>query len=347
MAMTIVESARVVTGGVDTHRDVHVAAALDHNGGVLGVEFFTADRAGYRALLDWLASHGPLERVGVEGTGAYGAGLSRFLQAAGVTVIEVDRPNRQVRRRVGKSDPIDAIEAARAVVSGRAYAIAKTATGSTEAMRALLVAKRSAREARISALNQIRHVAFTAPDELRGRFDRISRRCLAAEVARLRPDQSADPVTAATKLALRSLARRVLDADAQVVDLDQRLRQLVEQTAPNLLGLPGVGVDTAAILLVAAGDNAERIRSEAAWAHLCGVAPIPASSGKVVRYRLNRGGNRQANHALWRIVFTRMAHDPRTRTYVARRVDEGRSKREIVRVLKRYVARETYRHLPR
>jgi len=347
MAMTIVETPRVVTGGVDTHRDVHVAAALDHNGGVLGVEFFTADRAGYRALLDWLASHGLIDRVGVEGTGAYGAGLSRHLQAAGVTVIEVDRPNRQVRRRVGKSDPIDAIEAARAALSGRARAVAKTASGSAEAMRALLVAKRSAREARIAAMNQIRHVAFTAPDELRDRFTGISRRCLAADAARLRPGRSSDPVTAATKLALRSLGRRVLDADAQRADLDTRLRELVERTAPTLLALPGVGVDTAAILLVAAGDNAERIRSEAAWAHLCGVAPVPASSGKTVRYRLNRGGNRQANHALWRIAFTRMSIDARTRDYVERRSAEGRTKKEIIRMLKRYIARETFQHLPR
>jgi transposase len=346
MAMTIVETPRVVTGGVDTHRDVHVAAALDHNGGVLGVEFFTADRAGYRALLDWLASHGLVDRVGVEGTGAYGAGLSRHLQAAGVTVIEVDRPNRQVRRRAGKSDPIDAIEAARAVISGRARAVAKTADGSAEAMRALLVAKRSAREARIAALNQIRHVALTAPDDLRDRFHGLSRRRLAAEAARLRPGTT-DAVTAVTKLALRSLGRRVLDADAQLVDLNARLRLLVEQMAPSLLALPGVGVDTAAILLVAAGDNAGRIRNEAAWAHLCGVAPVPASTGKVVRYRLNRGGNRQANHALWRIAFTRMSNDARTRAYVERRTKEGRSKKEILRMLKRYIARETFQHLPR
>jgi transposase len=347
MAMTIVETARTITGGVDTHRDVHVAAALDHNGGVLGVEFFTADRAGYRALLDWLCSHGLVERVGVEGTGAYGAGLSRYLQAVGVTVVEVDRPNRQVRRRAGKSDPIDAIEAARAVISGRARAIAKTATGSIEAMRALLVAKRSAREARIAAINQIRHVALTAPDGLRDRFKGLSRRRLAAEAVRLRPDRTPDTVTAATKVALRSLGRRVLDAEGQIADIDDRLRMLVEQTAPSLLALPGVGIDTAAILLVAAGDNAERIRNEAAWAHLCGVAPVPASTGKTVRYRLNRGGNRQANHALWRITLTRMSNDARTRAYVERRSNQGRSKREIIRALKRYIARETFQHLPR
>jgi transposase len=213
-------------------------------------------------------------------------------------------------------------------------------------MRALLVAKRSAREARIAALNQIRHVALTAPEELRDRFTGISRR-LAADAARLRPDRSAYPVTAATKHALRSLGRRVLDTDAQLIELDERLRLLVEQTAPSLLALPGVGVDTAAILLVAAGDNAGRIRSEAAWAHLCGVAPVPASTGRTVRYRLNRGGNRQANHALWRIAFTRMSIDARTRAYVERRSAEGHTKKEILRMLKRYIARETFQHLPR
>ena len=344
--MTIVESTRPITGGVDTHLDVHVAAALDRNGGVLGVESFATTPAGYRDLHDWLVGFGDLERIGVEGTGAYGAGLARFLQRAGVEVIEVDRPNRQERRRHGKSDELDAVEAARAALGGRCRAVAKTGDGSMEAMRALLVAKRSGRQARVRSLNQIRHLTFTAPDDLRARLQPLSTRQLAAAAARLRP--SGDVVSCATKLALRTLGRRVLDLDAQLEVIDDALLELITATAPGLLALHGVGVDTAATLLVAAGDNAERIRSESSWAHLCGVAPIPAGSGKTNgRVRLNLGGNRQANHALWRIVITRMSSDPRTRAYVARRSDEGLSKREIIRVLKRYVARETYRHLPR
>jgi transposase len=345
MAMTIVESTRPITGGVDTHLDVHVAAALDRNGGVLGVESFATTPGGYRDLYGWLVGFGDLERVGVEGTGAYGAGLARFLQRAGVEVIEVDRPNRQERRRNGKSDELDAVEAARAALGGRCRAVAKTGDGSMEAMRALLVAKRSARDARVRSLNQIRHLSFTAPDDLRARLQPLRTYQLAATAARLRP--SGDAVSSATKLALRTLGRRVLDLDTQLAVVDDALTDLITATAPELLALHGVGVDTAATLLVTAGDNPERIRSESSWAHLCGVAPIPAGSGKTNgRVRLNPGGNRQANHALWRIVLTRMSSDPRTRAYVQRRTDEGLSKREIIRVLKRYVARETYRHLP-
>jgi transposase len=346
MAMTIVE-ARAITGGVDTHLDVHVAAALDANGGVLGIESFPTTTAGYQQLFEWLRGFGELIRVGVEGTGAYGAGLARFLHVVGIEVIEVDRPNRQARRRHGKSDPLDAVEAARAALSGRAHAIAKTADGHVEAMRALVVAKRSARDMRIKMLNQIRHLGFTAPDQLRDRFRGVPRSSLAERAAALRPRSDADMVTYATKLALQILGRRVLALEEDTSALDALLTELVTATAPQLLELYGVGIDTAAILLVAAGDNAERITSESAWAHLCGVAPVPASSGKVTRYRLNRGGNRQANHALWRIVFTRMGSDPRTRDYVQRRLDEGLTKPEIMRVLKRYVAREIYRLLPR
>ena len=256
-------------------------------------------------------------------------------------------PNRQARRRHGKSDSLDAVEAARAALSGRAHGVAKTADGNVEAIRVLLVAFRSGREARTKCLNQIRHLGFCGPDDLRERFRGIGVDSLAQAAAALRPSSSGDPVVDATKLAMQTLGRRVVDIDADCARLDGELADLVAATAPSLVALHGVGTYTAALLLVAAGDNAERIGSEAAFAHLCGVAPIPASSGKTVRHRLTRGGNRQANHALWRIVFTRMSSDPRTRAYVERRTVEGRSKPEIMRVLKRYVAREVYRHLPR
>jgi transposase len=347
MAMTIVESTRPILGGVDTHADVHVAAAVDAQGGVLGVASFPSTRSGFVALHAWLVGFGALDRVGVEGTGAYGAGLARYLRGRDLEVIEVDRANRQLRRRAGKSDTIDAIEAARAVLSGRASGLAKSADGNVEAIRALLIAKRSGRETRIRCLNQIRHLGFTAPDTLRERLRGVPRKRLAQCAAALRPTVGSDPVLYATKLALRTLGRQVLDLEEAARGLDVMLGQLVRTTSPSLLELNGVGVDTAAILLVAAGDNATRVRSEAAWANLCGVAPLPATSGKrTERHRLNRGGNRQANHALWRIVLTRMSSDDRTRVYVTRRIAEGRSKPEIMRALKRYVARETYQHLP-
>src|SRR5436190_5191076 len=349
MAMTIVEPvpARAVTGGVDTHLDVHLAAALDAIGGVLGVESFEATRAGNDKLLTWLRSFGDVALVGVEGTGSYGASLARSLRAADIAVVEVDRPNRQARRRVGKSDPPDAVEAARAALSGRAQGAGKTRDGNVEAIRALVVAKRSAKSTRIKSMNQIRHLGFTAPDELRDRLRGVSRDNLGSVAAAMRPRAGGDTVMIATKTAIRILGRRVLALDDEFATIDALLAPLVAQTAPSLLNVHGVGVDTAATLLVAAGDNPQRLRSEAAWAHLCGVAPIQASSGKVTRWRLNRGGHRQANGPLRVIVITRMSSDPRTRLYVERRLKEGRPKSQIIRILKRYVAREIFRHLPR
>src|SRR6266567_1601718 len=363
MTVTIVDAARpvtgsgnthpdlhaapcLVTGGVDTHLDLNVAAALDPVGGLLAVAEFPTTSAGHRDLLGWLSGFGPVARVGVEGTGSYGAGLARFLRRAGVEIVEVDRPNRQARRRSGKSDPLDAVEAARAALSGRACGAAKSRDGNVEAIRALVVAKRSARSAKIQALNQIRHLSFTAPEQLRQRLAGVSRHHLAARAAALRPatGEGADPVVAATKTALRILGRRVLALDEEKARIDALLTGLVTQTAPQLLAVFGVGIDTAAALLVTAGDNPGRLRSEA---HLCGTAPIPASSGKVTRYRLNRGGDRQANRALRGIVITRLRNGPRTQAYMARRLAEGRSKPEVIRVLKRYVAREVYHRLPR
>jgi transposase len=335
MAMAIVdEFSAGITGGVDTHLDSHAAAALDAIGGLLGVEHFEAGRAGEDKLVAWLQAWGQIERVGVEGTGSYGAGLTRRLRAAGIAVVEVDRPNRQARHRQGKSDPVDAIEAARAAQGGRATGQAKTRDGNVEAIRVLLVARRSARSSRIKAMTQIRHLGFGGPDDLREHLTGVSAIMLGRTA-----------VMHATATSIRILGRRVVALEAEIVMLEQLLDPLVHETAPNLLALHGVGVDTAATLLVAAGDNPDRLRSEAAWAHLCGVAPLQASSGKVTRHRLNRGGDRNANQALWRITLTRMASDDRTKTYVERRTTEGKSKREIMRILKRYIAREIYPHL--
>ncbi len=336
-----------VTGGVGTHADVHVAAAVDSNGGVLGVESFPADRAGFEELVGWLSAFGAIDKVGVEGTGSWGVGLARFLSAADIEVVEVDRPNRQVRRKVGKSDPIDAVAAARATLSGAALVTPKTRNGPMEQMRVLLVARRSARAQRIQTLNQLRHLVFTAPEPIRARFKDRYKTGLVTEAAKMRPRMGSDPVTFTTNTVIRNLARRIESLNVEMKQIDRTLIYLIKQTAPSLLELHGVGADTAASLLVAAGDNPDRLHNEGSWAHLCGVTPIPASSGKVTRFRLNRGGDRQANAALYRIVLTRMSSHQQTRTYVTRRRAEGMSTAEIMRCLKRYVARQVFKHLPR
>jgi transposase len=342
--MTIVEDRCAITGGVDTHADLHVAAALDPIGGLLGVREFPATAAGYADLLEWLGEFGDVALVGVEGTGSYGAGLARYMAGAGVRVVEVDRADRQDRHRQGKSDPLDAVSAARAAQSGRASGAPKGRDGAVEAIRALMVAKRSARNERTQAVNQARALIVTGPDELRTRFAGHGTAARAAAIAALRP-RPGDVPGYATRVALRELGRRVQFLDAQLERLDELIIPLVTARAPGLLALHGVGPDTAALLLVAAGDHPERLRSESSWAHLCGVAPIPASSGKTSRHRLNRGGNREANSALWRIVITRLKSHPATLAYAERRSKEGLSKREIIRCLKRYVAREVYRQL--
>ena len=336
-----------VTGGVDTHADSHVAAAVDHNGGLLGVESFGADLAGYEDLVRWLAAFGPVERVGVEGTGSWGVGLARFLAAAGVETVEVDRPNRQARRKQGKSDATDAVAAARAALTGEASVTPKARNGPVEQMRVLLVARRSARTQRIQTLNQLRHLVFCAPEPIRSRFKDRYKTGLVTEAAKMRPRKGSDPVAFTTNTVIRDLARRITALNAEMKQIDRTLTALLELTAPSLLALYGLGPDTAASLLVTAGDNPERLHTERAWAHLCGVTPIPAGSGKTSgRFRLNRGGDRQANAALYRIVFTRMSSHPETRAYVARRRTEGLGTGEIMRCLKRYVARQVFKHLP-
>ena len=337
-----------VVGGVDTHADVHVAAAIDGNGGVLGIESFPANVGGYEALVAWLVGFGEVSRVGVEGTGSYGVGLSRFLHDQDVAVMEVDRPNRQARRKEGKSDSVDAVAAARAALSGTARVTPKRRNGPVEEMRVLLVARRSARRQRIATLNQLRQLVICAPDEIRVRFKDRPKTGLISEAARMRPRKGSDPIIYTTNVVIRGLARRIRGLNNEMRDIDDTLTGLIERTAPSLLALYGVGVDTAASLLVAAGDNPDRLHTERSWAHLCGVTPIPAGSGKTSgRVRLNRGGDRQANAALYRIVLTRMSSHAETRNYVRRRRAQGLNTGEIMRCLKRYVARQTFKHLPR
>jgi hypothetical protein len=349
VAVTIVDSTRHVVGGIDTHRDVNVAAVVDMNGGVLGVESFSTTADGHRRLSSWMSGLGVFERVGIEGTGAYGAGIARHVASLGVVVIEVDRPNRQKRRQHGKSDQLDAVEAARGALSGRCEGRAKSGDGHAEALRVLLVAKRSARSMRIGTVVRLRHLMFTAPDELRARLGGLSATQLVNEAAKLRPRPGSDVALHGTKTAAVILARRVQALDAELAAIDEQLGLLVKAAAPELLNVYGVGVDTAAVLLVTAGDNPQRIETEAKWAMLCGIAPIPATTGLIdKRFRLNNAGDRHANNAIWRIVITRLGqHEARSVAYMNRRLAEGKSKRDIIRCLKRYVAREVFRALPR
>jgi transposase len=334
---------RPVTGGIDTHSKTHHAAALDQSGRVLGDREFPATPAGYQALLAWLRSLGRVVTVGVEGTGSYGAGLARYLSAQGIDLVEVDRPDRKTRRAKGKSDPIDAIAAARAALSGQATGVPKTRTGPVEAIRALRVARQGAVKARTAALNQLHGLLTCAPEPLRTQLSAHSGATLVATCAALSIDETrlGDPIQA-TRAALRAIATRIQTLNAEIHQADKRLRPIVATTAPRLSALNGAGVQVAAHLLATAGDNPERLRSEAALAHLCGAAPIPASSGRTKRHRLNRGGDRAANAALHTITLCRMRHDPRTQAYVQRRTQQGLSKKEIIRCLKRYIVREVH-----
>lgn len=347
----MVEEQGFVTGGVDTHKGVHVAAVLDPVGRVLGTRSFTTSPAGYAWMSDWMRSFGRLGRVGVEGTGSYGAGLARHLVAVGIEVVEVNRPNRQMRRARGKNDTIDAEAAALSALNGQARVVPKSGDGLVESIRVLRIAFCSARSSRVQVGLQIRDLVLTAPDELRAAFEPLTTIERAERSARFRPGPVTDPLEA-TRTAMRSLARRYQSLTVDLDDLRGQLDALTLQANPALRAAKGIGVDVASILLIAAGDNPERLRSEAAFAAMCGASPIEASSGRTTRHRLNPGGNRQANHALWRIAMTRLASDPATKAYAARRRADATSTKEIIRCLKRYIAREVFglltqtRHIP-
>jgi transposase len=331
-----------VTGGVDTHGQTHHAAVIDQVGRHVADREFPTTPAGYRALTRWLGDHGQLERVGVEGTGAYGAALARHLHSEGVRVVEVDRPDRKVRRAKGKSDPLDAYAAARAALSGAATGTPKQRDGQVEAIRTLRVARRGAVKARTQAMNQLRALLLTGPAELREQLRHLSSTVVVSTCARLRPGADLADPEQSCKTALRRLARRHQHLTEEIRDADTDLAKLVTAANPRLLALQGVGIDVAGQLLSSAGDNPDRLRSEASFAHLCGVAPVPASSGRTHRHRLNRGGDRAANNALHTIALCRLRYDARTHAYVAKRTKEGLSKTEIIRCLKRYIVREIY-----
>lgn len=332
---------REVILGVDTHLDKHVGVIIDGFGKLLGDSAIETNIAGYQKLLSWAQAFGSLHRAGIEGTGTYGSGLARFLIKQGIEVFEINRPDRSMRRFRGKSDPTDAESAARTVLSGNACAIPKSQSGAAEAMRIVSVARRSAVKARTQTINQLRGLLISAPDKVRSKLWKSKPAECVQGCAHLRTlGETNWLVSLATTL--RLLAKRWLYLTDELKELDRTLDNLTARGAKRMRQQFGVGPQTAATLLAVAGDNPERLRSEAALASLCGVNPIEASSGKTVRHRLNRGGNRAANNALWTIAMVRMRSDPRTQAYVARRTTEGKSSKEIHRCLKRYIVRELY-----
>lgn len=343
--MTIAEesAARRVVGGVDTHKDLHVAAVVDDQDRVLANHCFATTRQGYRQMLAWMRSFGAVQRVGIESTGSYGAGLLRFLQQASVEVLEVTTPDKHDRRRRGKNDDLDAQNAAHAAFAGKRTVTPKSRDGMIEALRVLNACRKTAVAARRIALQMIHNTVVCAPDSLRDVLRSMTRMQLVRTLAAWRPDLTRyRDVESAYRISLKSLARRYLELHDEIADLDVMIGAIVDELAPNLVARNSIGHAGAAQLLLTAGDNPERLRSEAGFAALCGVSPVPASSGKTVRHRLNRGGDRAANSALHIIAIGRLRTDARTKVYVAKRIAEGHSKLEAIRCLKRYIAREVF-----
>ncbi|WP_280474571.1 IS110 family transposase [Nocardia asiatica] len=340
------DSAPIVYVGVDTHTDTHHVAVVSEHGKKRADREFSTTADGYAAIERWIASFGEVARIGIEGSGSYGVELARYLHTRGYNVAEVPRPNRRLRRAHGKTDTIDAYAAARRLLDGSGVTAPKLRNSAIEAVRALRVARHGAVKATTAALNALRGLVTTCPEELRSQLRGLSRAKLVATCAAFRPDTArlTDPAQA-TKLALRSLAVRVREAQDQADQLERHLHKVLEEVAPKTLSVFALGPDTAAALVISIGDNRDRLTSEAAFARLCGVAPIPASSGKTVRHRLHRGGDRQANQALHIAVIVRLRYDQRTRDYAARRTTEGKTKPEIIRCLKRYLAREVFQAL--
>ena len=341
--MTTMPEAEVfVTLGIDTHKHTHLAVGLDQLGRRLDELEIPSTVAGFAQLYAWACELGTIERVGIEGTGAYGAGLARWLQQRGVTVVEVDRPDRRKRRNAGKSDAIDAEAAARKVLAGDATVTPKSGAGNVEMIRVLRIARRSAVVSRGQVGNQLHAMTVTAPTGLREQLEGRTTRARVKIAARFRPGEEPDTVLTATRYAMKKLALRYQALDAEIKDLDRQLTRLVTATAPALIARPGIGIHTTATLLVTAGDNPDRLHSEAAFARLTGTAPIPASSGQTDRYRLSRGGDRPANAALHLIAMNRLLCDPRSKAYVQKRTGGTKADLDTIRRLKRYTAREVY-----
>jgi transposase len=345
---SMTDRSRGVVVGVDAHTDTHDVAVLDGCGRLLARQTFAADGGGYRALGAWIARFGLVAAVGVESTGSYGAGLVRHLRSAGLEVLEINQPHPHARRRRGKSDPIDAELAARHVLTGERPVVAKDTGGIVESIRSLRVAREGAVKARSAALNAVGGLIVTAPEPLRCqlRAARKTSRARARLCERLRPDaQRLREPEQAAKAALRSLARRIAELDREIALLDRQLTELVSEAAPATIARVGVSSGHAGALLVTAGQNIDRLRHEPSFAALCAASPVPVSSGRTDRHRLNYGGDRDANRALHMIAVCRLRYCQRTRAYAARRTAEGKTKTEIIRCLKRYIARELYHTL--
>lgn len=344
MSQTTIVSEHIIIG-VDTHKDTHAAVAIDSLGGRLDDYLIPVNLSGYQQLLEWAKAFEQDLVFGIEGSGSYGSGLTRFLQRQGFKVVEVGRPCYQNSRRLqGKDDLLDAEQAARQVLSGQATSIPKSADGVIEMMRLIKVAKDTAVKAQTQAMVSLKATLITADEELRSKLEplpnsKLIKACLKLET------HSMDTPADAMRHALAALAKRWSHLHKEIAQHTQHLITLTQATVPALVQAIGIGPDTAAQMLITLGDNVHRIRSEAAFAKMCGVCPLPASSGKTRRHRLNRGGNRQANASLFRVVIVRMrCHEP-TKAYVARRQAEGLSKREIIRCLKRYLAREIFQEI--
>ena len=333
--MAVNEGTRRIVGGVDTHKDLHVAAVVDEQDRVIGTRSFATTRQGYRQMLAWMRAFGDLQRIGVESTGSYGAGLLRFMQQAGIAVLEVTTPDKQDRRRRGKNDDLDAQNAAHAAFAGQRTVTPRSRDGMIESLRVLMACRKTAVSARRVALQMIHNTIVCAPDGLRDQLRSLTRMQLVRTLASWRPDLTAyRDLESAYRIGLKSLARRYLELHDEIADLDAMIAAIVDELAPNLVARNSIGHVGAAQLLLTAGDNPERLRSEASFASLCGVSPVPASSGKTVRHRLNRGGDRAANSALHIIAIGRLRTDQRTKDYVARRIAEGHSKLDAIRALK-------------
>lgn len=342
-ALPIMTSTRPVVAGADTHSETHHVAVLDAaTGQLLADQQFPATSAGYHAIVMFVATLGQLVRFGVEGTNSYGAGLTRHLLGAGFEVREVIRPNRAARRLRGKSDPLDAITAAQVALAGQDLPAPKSSDGPVESIRVLAMVRDSAVKARANVLRQIAMILVSAPASIREKLQQLGEKALLTTLRRSRPGDPIDGVEPATAVALRHLARRHEHLTEEIEQATDQLRALVEHVNPGLLAAKGVGVVTAAQLLITVGDNPDRITGKAAFAALTCVSPIPASSGKTTRHRLNRGGDRRANSAIHTIALVRMSMDPRSKTYIAKKIGEGKTKLEAIRCLKRHIANEIF-----
>ncbi len=331
--------------GVDTHKEFHHAAVINHVGKSIADRKFDATTAGYSDLINWATGVGRIGRAGVEGTGSYGAGLTRELTRRGIPVIDVIAPDKQLRRLRGKTDQIDAYNAARAVLNELATAVPKKQDGFVEALRVLRTSRRLQVKQRTEIMNQLQGLIVSAPADLRMGLAKLKAKNLALRCAKLPVRQADDLVMTETKNVLRSLGKRYVELLTETDRLLKRLGEIVKEYASELLAAHGVGPDVAATMLIVAGENVDRLGSESAFAHLIGTAPIQASSGKTTRHRLNRGGHRQGNSAAYRIVMVRMKSHEETREYVVKALARGKTKREAMRLLKRYVAREMFQIL--